>query len=129
MPTTYTITGRQILTLDRATDRIEPHVGTVTVLGNEIDPAPLTTSDIFDAEGASGLDLYSREGAIVEVTYSDEGENQHPQSGRGSSTSGLTGGLESRTVEELRKEAAAKDISGRSSMDKGELVDALRKAE
>lgn len=33
---------------------------------------------------------------------------------------------EDRTVEELRERAAELDIEGRSEMDKGELVDALR---
>ena len=33
---------------------------------------------------------------------------------------------EDRTVDELRKRAAELDIEGRSDMDKGELIDALR---
>ena len=35
--------------------------------------------------------------------------------------------LEERTVEELRNLASARDIKGRSKMDKAELVEALRK--
>jgi len=39
---------------------------------------------------------------------------------------GRSGSYEDRTVDELRERAAELDIAGRSSMDKGELVDALR---
>jgi hypothetical protein len=39
---------------------------------------------------------------------------------------GEAGDYEDRTVEELRKRAAELDIEGRSSMNKSELIDALR---
>jgi hypothetical protein len=39
---------------------------------------------------------------------------------------GEAGDYADRTVEELRKRAAELDIKGRSSMTKGELIDALR---
>ncbi|WP_246862234.1 Rho termination factor N-terminal domain-containing protein [Nocardioides sp. SYSU D00065] len=39
---------------------------------------------------------------------------------------GKAGDYEDRTVDELRKRAAELDIEGRSSMNKAELIDALR---
>lgn len=47
------------------------------------------------------------------------GENVGKKGGEGES-------YEDRTVDELRERAAELDIEGRSDMDKGELVDALR---
>lgn len=47
------------------------------------------------------------------------GENVSKKGGEGES-------YEDRSVEELRERAAELDIEGRSDMDKGELVDALR---
>jgi Rho termination factor, N-terminal domain len=47
------------------------------------------------------------------------GENVSRKGGEGES-------YEDRTVDELRERAAELDIEGRSEMDKGELVDALR---
>jgi hypothetical protein len=128
----YSLNVNGFTSLDRPVAKIEPHAGSVVVTGPGLEPTTVNTAEIFDAEGAAGLQVSTVEGAVIDVTYADEDANQHPQKGReerGSSTAGKTGGFESRTVEELRKEAAEKDIDGRSSMDKAELIAALRESD
>jgi hypothetical protein len=124
----YTVRPKHALYLQAPVATIEP-VGTeVTVAGQSIETAVVTSDEIFDADGAGFLQVTSTSSAAVLVTYVGEASDT-PRAPRGSSTSGETGGFESRTDKELRKEAAAKNIKGRSKMDKDELIAALRAAE
>lgn len=126
MSQVYTINPNSSLTLDRDVAEIECHVGTVSVVDASEESVSLEEGGTF-VPAPGFVSLNSLRGANVAVTYADEVE--HAPAARGDSGGGEHGGLEARTEKELRKEAADKDIKGRSKMDKDQLIAAIRAAE
>lgn len=122
----YLVRPTHPLDLQARVAAIEPAGTAVTVVGPDIEPTVITSEEIFDAEGASGLRVVATSSANITVTYLDEVEK--PKAVRGD-TGGTGGGLEARTLDELYAESKRLDVDGRSSMDKDELIAAIRAAE
>lgn len=128
----------QTLPLEGPVDNVEVQVGTVLV--TDAAPDPITAkivdatdndgSTIHDCEGSASISLYSITGSQIGVNYTHEAGPAPTREEIGAATRGDAGGTsgsyESRTVEELESLARERDISGRSKMDKSELIAALR---
>jgi hypothetical protein len=106
----YTVRPTHPLTLQARVATIEPAGTPVTVVGPDIEPTLVTGQEIFDAEGAPNLKIVATSTANITVTFADEVDA--PKATRG----------------ELYAEAKKLDIEGRSSMDKDELIAAIRAA-
>ena len=128
MSQVYTINPNKAMTLDRAVAEIECQVGAAAVIDAERQTATIEQGDSF-VPAAGFVQVNSLEGASILVTYADEVEQEKPEAAHGDSGGGDSGGLEARTKEQLYTRATKLKISGRSSMDKDELIAAIRAAE
>jgi hypothetical protein len=137
MPEVITMNAGDTRTFDAGLASVQVGVGSVIVTdGHDTTVVEADSdTDTHDCEGKPSLALYSPGGANVAVTYADEepAPQEPPQRASGVSpsaergdTGGQTGSFESRTLDELNDLAVQRGIKGHSSMNKKDLIAALR---
>lgn len=136
MPEVLTINAGETRTFDAGLASVQVGVGSVIVTdghGSTVVEADSDT-DTHDCKGKPSLALYSPDGANVAVTYANETpapqEPAQRASGvsaeRGDTGGGSGGSFESRTLDELHDLAKERGIKGQSTLNKDDLVQALR---
>lgn len=122
MSQVYTINPNSHLILDRAVAEIECQIGTVSAIDDQDNSETIEEGSTF-VPAPGFVNVASLRGANILVTYADEVDPEPAERG---DTGGSTGSFESRTKAELYELAGKRNIEGRSSMDKDELIAALR---
>lgn len=136
MPEVLTINKGETKTFDAGLASVQVGVGSVIVTdghGSTVIKADGDTNT-HDCGGKPSLALYSPDGANVAVTYANEipvpQEPAQRASGvsaeRGDTGGGSGGSFESRTLDELHELAKERGIKGQSTLNKDDLVQALR---
>jgi hypothetical protein len=129
MPT-YPFNPGQQRRLDAPVATLQASTGSLSVHQDPetgLKPFVLEPGEPVDCKLEGGLVLVAGpEGAVVDVSY--ELPAVPVRAPRGDAGGGNSGGLESRTLAQLRKLAGERKVKGRSSMDKEQLIAVLRGA-
>lgn len=135
-PESLTLNAGDTRTFDAGLASVQVGVGSVIVTDGHDTTVVKADSDTdtHDCEGKPSLALYSPDGANVAVTYANETPTpQEPaqrvsgvSAERGDTGGGSGGSFESRTLDELHDLAKERGIKGQSTLNKDDLVQALR---
>lgn len=144
-PTVFTLNIQDSKALEAPVREISVGVGSVLVTrklptdedgGYEIENTLVDKEKAYDGKDTPSLALYSPDGAHVTVTYASEfpivqeppetSSGVSPAAERGDTGGGSGGSFESRTAEELHELAKERGIKGTSTLNKAELIEALR---
>jgi hypothetical protein len=132
MSQTYTINGREIVTLDAPVSLIRVYHGTIAVFSPDVDLPELAqgegeTKALEYRPGRASLDIYSGQGASLAVTF--ENELAEATAAPQDASEAPTGGLGDKSLEELREIATERDLAGRGGLNKADLVALIEEAE
>jgi hypothetical protein len=123
--------------LEAPVREVSASTGTVVVTEGE-KTTVVGPGENYDAGDTPSLALYSPDGANVTVLYTTEapeapepaqrasGVSAEPKAAERGDTGGQTGSYESRTLEELNELAAERGVKGHASLNKKDLIAALR---